>query len=172
MTFLLFINSTRDWEANQIYLLLVIVFIKGISCKTRLIWTCGITRGLYISRWMQMKAHSWFSDRLQKSLFSFTHHFILLAHKTYFILHKTYFYFFYLFSESLCFFKVKTFSLCDFEPYPLLCISLSREGCPQPKFSSSDTSEPLVAGLWVPGMKAHKVPAMKSKSIVYPYFYT
>lgn len=74
-----------------------------------------------------------------------------------------------MFSESLCFFKVQTFSLCDFEPYPLLCISLSREGYLQPKFSSSDTSEPLVAGLWVPGMKAHKAPAIKRKSIVYPY---
>lgn len=76
---------------------------------------------------------------------------------------------FYLFSESLCFFRVRTLFL--WKPYPLLCISLSREGCLQPKFSSSDMSEPLVAGLWVPGMKAHKVPAMERKSIVYPYFY-
>lgn len=58
---------------------------------------------------------------------------------------------------------VKTHSLCDFEPYPLLYISLSREGCPQPKFSSIDKSEPLAAGLWVPGMKVHRVPAVEKK---------
>lgn len=31
-------------------------------------------------------------------------------------------------------------------------------------------SELLVAGLWVPGMKAHKVPAMKRKGTVNSYF--
>lgn len=55
---------------------------------------------------------------------------------------------------------VETHSLCDFEPYPLLYIFLSREGCPQPKFSSIDKSELLAAGLWVPGMKVHRVPAV------------
>lgn len=31
-------------------------------------------------------------------------------------------------------------------------------------------SEPLVAGLWVPGMKAHKVPAMERKKQNIPMF--
>lgn len=66
-------------------------------------------------------------------------------------------------SSILCFFRIETHSLCDFEPYPLLYISLSREGCPQPKFSSIGKSEPLAAGLWVPGMKVHRVPAMEKE---------
>lgn len=47
--------------------------------------------------------------------------------------------------------------------FPLLYIFLSREGCPQPKFSSIDKSEPLAAGLWVPGMKVHRVPAVEKE---------
>lgn len=50
-----------------------------------------------------------------------------------------------------------------FWTYPLLYISLSREGYPQPEFSSTDKSEPLAAGLWVPGMKVHRVPTMERR---------
>lgn len=66
-------------------------------------------------------------------------------------------------SRILCFHRAETPRLGDSDPYPLLYISLSREGYPQPKSSSIDTSEPLAAGLWVPGMKVHRVPAMEKE---------